>query len=90
MLLFKKWYNYDYRYINYMALLFGSIFIGSSLLYVGSKTFSYLSNKKESIDTTEKVLFFDDEQVINSCIISPSLTPHSMSPLPKNKIISLS
>jgi len=73
-----------------MALLFGSIFIGSSLLYVGGKTISYLSNKKENIGIKENILIFDDELVINSCIISPSLTPHSMSPLPKNKIISLS
>lgn len=73
-----------------MALLLGSIFIGSSLFYVGGKTVSYLYNKKEDIDIEEQILVFDDEQIIKSCIISPSLTPHSMCPLPKNKIISLS
>ena len=72
-----------------MALLLGSIFVGGSLLYVSGKTISYLSNKKENIDSNENILVFDDEQIIKSCIISPSLTPHSMYPLPKNKIISL-
>ena len=73
-----------------MALLLGSIFIGSGLLYVSGKTMFNLSNKKEHVDSEENTLVFDDDPLLQSCIISPSLTPHSMYPPPKNKIISLS